>query len=116
MILLMILLLQPLPDDFSPVDYLVACLQHDSMYAEPFPDDVMIILEQEDTTTCRGSHDHYYDIVLRENHLPGGEGDPSTAPVLDRFRVNADGTILWFSPLPGMYIPWEDYTAGITGL
>ncbi len=109
MLILLTLMLQITPDEFPPVDYLVQCLQEDSMYSDPFPGDIMIILEREDST------DHYFDFALREDH-EGGAGDPATCPVIDRFRVYADGTILWFSPLPGMYISWEDYIAGITGL
>ncbi len=116
MILLMILLLQPVPDDFSPAGYLLDCLQNNSMYPDPFPEDVLIFLEDEDSTACGDSLNHYFDITFRENHEIGGVGDPNTAPVIDRFRVYRDGTILWFSPLPGMYIPWEDYIAGITEL
>ncbi len=116
MILLLILILQPLPDDFSPVDCLLDSLQYNSIYPDPFPEDVLIMLEDEDTSTCIDSDDHYFDFVLRENHKPGGPGDPNTSPVIDRFRVYSDGTILWFSPLPGMYIAWEDFLAGVTGL
>lgn len=116
MILLMIVLLQPVPADFSPVDCLVDSLQNNSMYPDPFPEDVLIMLEGEDTSTCIDSDDQYFDFAFRENHEPGGSGDPNTCPVIDRFRVYRNGTIFWFSPLPGMYIPWEDYIAGITGL
>ena len=64
MILLMILLLQPVPDDFSPVDFLVTALQTDSMYSNPFPEDVLIILAERATTR---KFDHYvvrWHIVL----------------------------------------------------
>ena len=116
MMILMTLLMLPGISDVSPVDYLVVALQHDSMYADPFPGDILVFLESEDSTTSVESAEHYFDFVFRENHEPGGAGDPDTAPVIDRFRVYTDGTIMWFSPLPGMYIPWEDYIAGLTGL
>ncbi|OPL18199.1 MAG: hypothetical protein AVO35_06760 [Candidatus Aegiribacteria sp. MLS_C] len=46
------------------------------------------------------------DTVIREVHGPGGEGDPNTAPVLDRFRVcSRCGGILWWHPLRGEYMP-----------
>ncbi len=106
----------PQPDAGTMVDYLADALVREAVYAEPFPENVMFIVEDEDSTTCSGSFDHFFDIAIRENHTAETGGDPATAPVLDRFRVYIDGTILWWSPLPGMYIPWEDFLNGITGL
>ncbi|NTV65449.1 MAG: hypothetical protein HGA65_18205 [Oscillochloris sp.] len=47
-----------------------------------------------------------YDLAINENH--GGEcpGDPSVAPVVDRFRVKSDGTILWLDS-SGTYVDYE---------
>lgn len=104
------------PDADTMVNYLENALVRASVYAEPFPDNAMFIVEYEDSTTCVGSFDHFFDIAIRENHTAETGGDPDAAPVLDRFRVYVDGTVLWWSPLPGMYIPWDDFVSGITDL
>ncbi len=106
----------PQPDAGTMVDYLRNALTAAAVYAEPFPENVMFMVEDEDSSTCSGSFDHFFDIAIREKHTAETGGDPNTAPVLDRFRVYIDGTILWWSPLPGMYISWEDFLSGVTGL
>lgn len=106
----------PPPDAGTIVNYLRNVLTQEAVYAEPFPENAMFIIEDEDSTTCSSSFDHFFDIAIRENHTAETGGDPNTAPVIDRFRVYIDGTILWWSPLPGMYIPFDDYLNGITEL
>jgi len=118
MMFLLCLLLSPdpPPDADTVTGYLITVLTDAMVYEEPFPEHVMFIVENEDSTTCSGSFDHYFDITLREVHTPETGGDPNTAPVIDRFRVYIDGPILWWSPLPGMYVPWEDFLRGRTDL
>lgn len=115
-VLLLLLLAQPCERVFSPIEQLILVLEEHGIYEEPFPGGFMFIIEEEDSVTRNGCIHRYFDIAIREDHEATGEGDPLTAPVVDRFRVYSDGTISWWSALPGMYIPFEDFLKGITPL
>lgn len=104
------------PDGEAMVTYLIMVLEDSGVYEETFPDNVLLIVEEEDSSTCRDSFEHYFDIALRENHTPETGGDPVTAPVIDRFRVYRGGEILYFNPVAGMYVPYEDFLEGIMEL
>jgi len=114
--LFFVLASDPPPDASTMVSYLRNVLAREAVYPEPFPENVMFIFEDEDSTTCTGSFDHFFDIVLKADQSAKTGVDPNTAPVLDRFRVYIDGTVLWWSPIPGMYVPLEDFINGITEL
>lgn len=46
----------------------------------------------------------HYDIAIRERHEGSCPGEPSVAPVVDRFRVPEDGPILWYDSLQSNYV------------
>lgn len=99
-----------------PPDFLQERLEADSVYSETIGEGLLLFVEYEDSTTSTGEPGHYFRIAIRENHEIGGEGDPNTCPVRDRFKVYTDGRIFWWSPLPGMYIPYCDFIEGVTEL
>ena len=52
----------------------------------------------------------YFEIALREKHGGSCPGDPDTAPILDRFRVNSEtGAISWYSAIEDDYEPYSDF-------
>jgi hypothetical protein len=55
----------------------------------------------------------YYDFVIREKHNGVCPGDPDTAPIIDRFRVNRSTLeIEWFVPAEGEYRPYSTVLKG----
>lgn len=83
-------------------DMLLAVLEDDGVYDARTLSAISVSPENE------GSVSDFFDLVIREVHLPGGDGDPSTAPVLDRFRVYGRcGEIIWLHPLYGRYLPYD---------
>lgn len=48
-----------------------------------------------------------YSIAVREKHGGSCPGNPNVAPLLDRFQVKSDGTILWLNITSGEYVPYE---------
>jgi hypothetical protein len=103
-------------DSQGAIDYLVDCLERDSAYEAGLLEHSSFSIEEEGTRDTEGGTRHYFDIAMLEIHTPEGPGDPSTAPVRDRFRVYASGRILYYSPVPGMYIPYKDFLEGRTDL
>ena len=99
----------------AAIEYLIECLQADSVYEETFPEFMSFTIEQSGGWSEDGAIE-FHDVTIRENHLPGSGGDPNTAPVRDRFRVYLDGKILYYSPLPGMYISYGDFLEGRSGM
>jgi hypothetical protein len=50
----------------------------------------------------------YFDFAIREKHDAKCQGDPNTASIVDRFRVNRiTGKIQWFDPVEGEYKPYK---------
>jgi hypothetical protein len=97
------------------IGLLVERLEADGAFPPPFPELVSFGLEpmdgfQEDA--WRG----YYDIALREVHPVCSPGDPTTAPVIERFRVYARaGEIIWFSMPEGRWAPCRDFLESRSG-
>jgi hypothetical protein len=57
-----------------------------------------------ETTTAK-----YFEFSLHEKHGGNCEGDPNTAPVIDRFRVlKANKTILWYYVVNDEYLPFKE--------
>jgi len=53
--------------------------------------------------------DGYHDVTVLEKHGSGCPGDPVTAPVVDRFRVNRLTKLIeWFEPVEGAFYPYSD--------
>lgn len=68
------------------------------------------------STFTRGAWRDCYDVEVREVHPEGGAGDPSTAPVLERFRVYArTGEILWYAMPEGLWVPYREYLSEVAG-
>ena len=44
------------------------------------------------------------DVAVREKHGEGCPGDPQTAPVRDRYRVERSGAILWYDVAEGDFV------------
>ena len=102
--------------EFQALDYLVESLMADSAYEDSFFETSLFIAEYEDSLTVPGDSSHYFNIAIREKHETGGPGDPLTAPIRDRFKVYTHGRIVYWSAIPGMYIPYDDFLRGITEL
>ncbi|KAF0145872.1 MAG: hypothetical protein FD156_550 [Nitrospirae bacterium] len=50
----------------------------------------------------------YFDFAIREKHGGRCPGDPNTAPVVDRFRVNrTTKQIQWYEPTEGELLPYK---------
>ena len=51
----------------------------------------------------------YFNIGIREKHEGECPGDPPTAPIVDRFRVDRlIGKIQWYDPVDGDLHPYKD--------
>ena len=71
----------------------------DKIYARP---DCLIFMEEESKPT-------FYGIVVRAKQGGKCPGDPAIAPLIDRFRVNVDGSIFWHDPVNDAYMPYEQF-------
>ena len=90
------------------IGYLLERLHEDGVYDASTIENISFSLEYLDGLSEDSWRD-YYDIAVREWHRPGGEGDPVTAPVLDRFRVySRGGEILWWNPVIGTLLPYSE--------
>ncbi len=90
------------------IGYLLERLLEDGVYGTDTIENISFSLEYLDNLPANAWRD-YYDIAVREVHRPGGEGDPNTAPILDRFRVySRGGEILWWQPLIGSLLPYSE--------
>lgn len=50
----------------------------------------------------------YFEFAIREKHDSGCPGDPSTAPVVDRFRVmRTTKKLLWYDVGKDGYVPYD---------
>ncbi|MCD4848803.1 MAG: hypothetical protein K8R76_11520 [Candidatus Aegiribacteria sp.] len=90
------------------IGYLLERLLEDSVYGTDTIENISFGIEYLDGFP-EGAWRDYYDIAVREVHRPGGEGDPNTAPILDRFRIySRGGEILWWNPLWGTLLPYSE--------
>ncbi|CTP87968.1 hypothetical protein [Xanthomonas graminis] len=55
------------------------------------------------------------DIAVREKHGDGCPGDPQTAPVRDRYRVERSGAILWYDVAEGDFVGYAQRARGSAG-
>ncbi len=102
-------------DRTMAIAYLSDCLLLDEAYEDGVLEVVCFMIEWMDElpyTAVRG----YTDIAIRKPFDPEVLTADDTMPLLDRFRVYTDGRILYFSPIPGFYIPYEDFLKGTTDL
>jgi hypothetical protein len=52
------------------------------------------------------STDVAIEFAVREKHGDGCPGDPTTAPVRDRYRVERSGAILWYDAAEGDFVDY----------
>jgi len=90
------------------IDLLISTLSISGKCGSTFPEGVSFSIAYLDNLSDDAFRD-YYDIAIREVHRPGGQGDPDTAPVVDRFRVYDRGEIIWWQPVSGMFVPYEEF-------
>ncbi len=89
------------------LDFLIEKLSEDSVYRSSFPEGLSFSPEYIGNIPEDVYRD-YYDIAIREVHRSGGLGDPNTAPIVDRFRIYDRGEIIWFKPVIGMFVLYEE--------
>jgi len=97
------------------IGYLSNCLTYDEAYEDGVLDAVYFMIEWLDDFPDSTIRD-YTDIALREIPYPGWTGTVDSLPLLDRFRVYADGRILYSSPIFGFLVPYEDFLEGRTDI
>ncbi len=102
-------------DNNLAITYLSDCLRIDEAYEDGVLETVSFLIEWVDELPDSTVRD-YTDISLWELSDPGVPVADDSMPLLDRFRVYTDGRILYFSPIPGFFIPYEDFLLGITDL
>ncbi|AVQ06168.1 TPA: hypothetical protein HH295_13355 [Xanthomonas vasicola pv. zeae] len=92
----------PASDDAQTraLNALEARLQSDHVY----PDNCIGIMAEEGDAPSPES----FDFAVRERHGDGCPGDPQTSPVRDRFRVQADGTLLWYDVVNGDFVDYAE--------
>lgn len=81
-------------------------LQQDNVYRPLLPngDWMQCVLIEENAHTPQ-----YVDLETREIHQAPCPGDPGSIPLLDAFRVEADGSILWYDPKAERYRPYVEF-------
>jgi len=100
-------------DHTLAVSYLSDCLRIDEAYEEGILETVSFRIEWPDEPADSTVRD-YTDITIWELSDSGVSVVDDSTLLLDRFRVYTNGRILYFSPIPGFYIPYEDFLRGIT--
>ncbi|WOB48437.1 hypothetical protein NYR97_14330 [Xanthomonas hydrangeae] len=84
---------------------LEARLQSDHFY----PDNCISILsEQGDAPTPDA-----FEFAVHERHGNDCPGDPQTSPVRDRFRVQADGTVLWYDVVNADFVDYAEHARSV---
>ena len=106
---------QWLEDPHDAVQYLIGCLVADGAWDEAFPDSCTFHIENSESETADTPRSHH-DVLVRERLPVGSEDDPAGGPLLYRFRVYFDGTVRYYSTIPGFFIPYEDFLEGRTDL
>ena len=102
-------------DHAHAITYLSDCLRLDEAYEVGVLETVWFRIEWMGELPDSTARD-YTDIAIREQNVPGETVADDSLPLLDRFRVYTDGRILYFSTIPGFYIPYEDFLMGRTDL
>jgi hypothetical protein len=83
------------------LDVLMAKVHKDKLYDSWTTISCLSFLVEEKTKD-------YIDIAIREKHEGKCEGDPNTAPIVDRFRVHRlTKRIQWYEPAEGNYNPYR---------
>ena len=83
---------------------LEARLQSDQAY----PDNcISIVSEPGDAPVSQT-----FEFAVRERHGNGCPGDPQTSPVRDRFRVNANGEVLWYDVVNADFVDYAKRSQG----
>jgi hypothetical protein len=83
------------------LDVLETRLQADHFY----PDNCISIVEEDDAEPAADA----FDFAVRERHGNECPGDPQTNPVRDRFRVQADGTVLWYDVVNADFVDYAEH-------
>ncbi|PPV07810.1 hypothetical protein XBLMG947_0346 [Xanthomonas bromi] len=82
------------------LNVLEARLQSDHVY----PDNcISIMAEQADPPSPDA-----FEFAVHERHGDGCPGDPRTSPVRDRFRVQTDGTLLWYDVVNADFVGYAE--------
>lgn len=95
------------PDPLQHADALLRSqLRLDGVYRALLPkgDWMQCVLVEENARTSA-----YVDLEAREIHQAPCPGDPGSIPLLDAFRVEAGGNILWYDPLAERYRPYAAF-------
>ncbi|PPU75578.1 MULTISPECIES: hypothetical protein [Xanthomonas] len=79
---------------------LEAQLQRDHAY----PDNCISILTEAGQTPAADA----FEFAVHERHGNGCPGDPQTSPVRDRFRVQADGKVLWYDVVNAGFVDYAE--------
>lgn len=81
-------------------DYLLQRINESKVY-ESWIKQECLIVETEVSTT------KYHDLSIKEKHAENCAGDPSTAPIVDRFRVYSSNKILWYDLANDRFLPFK---------
>ncbi|WP_115048073.1 hypothetical protein [Xanthomonas arboricola] len=76
-------------------------LQGDHFY----PDNCISIIAEDDAASPPDA----FEFAVRERHGNECPGDPQTSPVRDRFRVQADGTVLWYDVVNADFVDYAEH-------
>ncbi len=88
-------------DEEHALDILVFQIQKDKLYDSWTSLSCLSFITEEKSKK-------YFDFAIHEKHGGMCPGDPNTAPVVDRFRVNrSTHRIQWFEPAEGEYLPYS---------
>ncbi len=83
------------------LDLLIKSIEGTGLYADWTKMECLIVLTEDST-------EKYFDFAIREKHKDDCPGDPNTAPLVDRFRVDrVTGQILWYDLLSDAYFPFN---------
>ena len=84
------------------LDVLISRIKMDKAYDSWAPNLSCILFLTEEKTN------NYFDFAVREKHGDGCPGDPNTAPIVDRFRVNrVTKNIQWYDPVEDELRPYK---------
>jgi hypothetical protein len=86
--------------ELQALDILTAQIRKDKLYAGWTSLSCLSFMTEVKTK------DHF-DFAIHEKHGGKCPGDPNTAPIVDRFRVNRlTGKILWYDVTAGEFLPY----------
>ncbi|NTW02151.1 MAG: hypothetical protein HGA19_12835 [Oscillochloris sp.] len=89
----------PIASDEEAIDVLVKKVKQDGIYKDGTSLDCLSFMVE-------SADESGFDIAVQEKHGDACPGDPAVAPVVDRFHVKHDGTILWLDTT-GEYVDYE---------